>query len=285
MVAYRKKTYKGKKKPYRRKYRRKPSTAIMRPLRQPFANITKRVLPYSFRDQLTPPNTSLGGFSVTSIAYSLNSPFDIDPTAGTLSTSARINHQSMGYDQLEALYNKRRVDWAKIRVNFAVNRQKTSIVESTVDNAGVHSTTGQHLTDGPIRVALLVTDDSALDTSSLVTTPGTKAFEKLIEQSRSGQLPNGVALKYKVLMPGKMAHLEAGINCYKFFKRQNGLSYSDWKENNTGNFTHTPQNHIYCHIIASPISVNPGDQHPKVTFFGDMSMGMTFTDLKQFGQS
>lgn len=271
----------GKRKNYKKNYKR----GHRKVLNQPFPNITKRVLPYAFRDQLQPPNTSQGGFSVATIAYNLNNPFDIDPTAGTVPSSARRNHQPMGYDQLMAIYNDRRVDWAKIRVNFAVNRQKISIAESGADMGGATTTTGQHFYDGPIRVALLITDESSLTASSLVTTTGTVAFEKLIEQSKSGQLPSGVSLKYKLLMPGQMCHLEAGINCYQFFKRKNAIGWSDWLENNTGNAPHTPINRIYCHIIASPISVNPGDAHPKVTFFGDLSMGLTFSDLKEFGQS
>lgn len=255
-------------------------------IKQPFPNITKRVLPYAFRDQLQPPPTSTGGFSVVSKAYIMNSPYDIDPTVGTLSTSARINHQPMGYDQLMALYNKQRVDWAKIRVNFAINRNRVSIAENTIQvGSGNTTTTGEHFTDGPIRVGLLVTDDPTLDPSLLVQVAGTVAFEKLIEQSKSGQLPSGTSLKYRTLLPGKMVHLEAGINPFRFFKRHQQIGYSDWLENNTVLSNSAPTNKIYCHILASPISVNPGDQHPKVTFYGDMSLGMTFNDIKQFGQS
>jgi len=192
----------------------------------------------------------------------------------------------MGYDQLMTLYSKQRVDWAKIRVNFCVNRSRIQIQEDvTPSGSGASTITGSHQYDGPIRVALLITDDQSLDPSLLVQTAGTIAFEKLIEQSKSGQLPGGTSLKYKTIMPNQRVHLSAGINPFKFFNRHDKIGYSDWLENNQVLSNSHPANVIYCHIIASPISVNPGDQHPKVTFYGDMSLGMTFTDLKQFGQS
>ncbi|AXH73307.1 MAG: putative capsid protein [Cressdnaviricota sp.] len=257
-----------------------------RVLRQPFPNVTKRILPYAFRDQLQPPATSTGGFSVASIAYRLNSPYDVDPTTGTISTSARINHQPMGYDQIMALYSKQRVDWAKIRINFAINRSRVQIDETvTPAGSGTETITGNHYYDGPIRVGLLITDDPTLDPSLLVQVAGTVAFEKLIEQSKSGQLPNGTSLRYKTIMPNQRASLSAGVNPFKFFNRHDKIGYSDWLENNQVGSNSAPGNIVYCHIIASPISVNPGDQHPKVTFYGDMSFGMTFSDLKQLGQS
>lgn len=254
-------------------------------LNQPFPNITKRVLPYAFRDQLQPPATSTGGFSVASVAYKINSPWDIDPGLQA-TTSARVNHQPMGYDQLGALYEKQRVDWAKLSINFAVNGEHQAISEVIAPgNSGTETVTGFHTTMGPIRVALLVTDDPALDPSLLVTVSGTVSFEKLIEQSRSGQLPNGTSLKFKTLMPGKMCNITTGLNFAKFLKRSAATTYPDFVENNTQAFNSIPQQLVYCHIIAAPISVNPGDTHPKVTFYGSMSQGMTFSSLRQFGQS
>lgn len=291
MVKYYNKAKKGMKKAKNGKYyypQKKKASRVssQKILTQPFANTTKRVLPYAFRDQLQPPNTSQGGFSVASIAYRLNSPFDIDPTTGTISTSARINHQPMGYDQLMNLYGKQRVDWCKIRINFAVNRTRVAVSEvSAPAGSGINNISGNHFYDGPIRVGLLITDDPALDPSLLVQTSGTVAFEKLIEQSKSGQLPNGTSLRYKTIMPNQRSYLTTGINTFKFFNRHDKIGYSDWLENNQVGQNSAPNNMIYCHIIASPISVNPGDQHPKVTFYGDLSLGMTFTDLKQLGQS
>lgn len=294
MVKYYNKAKKGMKKAkngkfyYPKKKGASGVSMVSKPkiLSQPFPNTAKRVLPYAFRDQLSPPNTSAGGFSVASVAYRLNNPYDIDPATGGISTSARKNHQPMGYDQLMTLYSKQRVDWAKIRVNFCVNRSRVQIEETvTPAGSGTETITGNHFYDGPIRVALLITDDPALDPSLLVTTSGTVAFEKLIEQSKSGQLPNGTSLRYKTVMPNQRTYLTAGINPFKFFNRHQKIGYSDWLENNQVLSNSAPANLIYCHIIASPISINPGDQHPKITFYGDLSLGMTFTDLKQFGQS
>ena len=207
MVKYYAKGKKGMKKAKNGKFyypKRKSAAPKRKILSQPFPNTAKRVLPYAFRDQLQPPVTTTGGFSVASIAYRLNSPYDIDPTAGTISTSARVNHQPMGYDQLMGLYSKQRVDWAKIRVNFAVNRTRIG-TNSTITpvGSGVETSVGSDFYDGPIRVALLITDDPALDPSLLVQQVGTVAFEKLIEQSKSGQLPNGTSLRYKTVMPNR----------------------------------------------------------------------------------
>lgn len=258
----------------------------MRIMRQPFASNTKRQLTYAFRDELSVPNTSTGGFSVASTAYFLNNPYDIDPSTLTLSTSARKNHQPMGYDQVMGLYNLKRCDYAKIRVNFAINYPQTVIGETTVPaGSGTEITTGTHTEAGLMRVAILLTTDPEIDTSLLVSQPGTVAFEKIIEQAKSGLLPYGNALTYRTLRPGQVVTLSKSINCFKFFKNHKNIAYSDWNENNTGTVGQSPINKIYCHIIASPITVTPGTQHPKVTFYGDAQLGLTFTELKQFGQS
>lgn len=255
-------------------------------MRQPFANNTKRQLTYAFRDELSPPATSPGGFSVTSVAYNLNNPYDIDPSLLTLSTSARKNHQPMGYDQVMTLYNLKRCDWAKIKVNFALNSPVTQVEESvTPVGSGNESITGTHTEPGLVRVALLITADDQLDSSILVQNPGTVAFEKIIEQAKSGMLPYGNALTYRTLRPGQVLTLTKSINCFKFFKNYKNMAYSDWNENNTGTVGQAPINKIYCHIIASPITVTPGTTHPKVLFYGDVQFGLTFTELKQFGQS
>ena len=62
------KFYYPKKKIAKRNRYSKPRMAII--ARQPFPNITKRVLTYAFRDQIQPPTTSAGGFSCASIASS-----------------------------------------------------------------------------------------------------------------------------------------------------------------------------------------------------------------------
>lgn len=258
----------------------------MRIMRQPFANRTRRMLTYAFRDELAPPNTSQGGFSVASVAYFLNNPYDIDPSVATLSTSARKNHQPMGYDQLMTLYNNKRCDWARIKVNFAINYAQTQINETvTPQGSGVETITGVHTESGLMRVALLLTSDPDIDTSLLVTQPGTVAFEKIVEQAKSGMLPYGNALSYRTVKPGQVVSLTKSINCFKFFKNHENIAYSDWNENNTGTVGQAPINKIYCHIIASPITVTPGAVHPKVTFYGETQFGLTFTELKQLGQS
>lgn len=255
-------------------------------MRQPFANKTRRMLTYAFRDELAPPNTSAGGFSVASIPYFINNPYDIDPSTLTLSTSARKNHQPMGYDQIMTLYEKKRCDWVKIKVNFALNYAQTQINETvTPQGSGNETITGVHTQSGLMRVALLITSDPDIDTSLLVQQPGTVAFEKIIEQSKSGLLPYGNALSYRTVRPGQVVSLSKSINCFKFFKNYENIAYSDWNENNTGTVGQSPINKVYVHLIASPITVTPGAVHPKVTFYGDAQLGLTFTDLKQFGQS
>ena len=254
--------------------------------RQPFPNVTKRVLTYAFRDQIQPPTTSQGGFSCASIRYTINYPYDIDPAAGTLSTSARRNHQPMGYDQLEALYDKQRVDWVKLRINFAMEKPAVTYTETMADAGGGNMLTqGTQFSSVPLRVALLITKESSLPTSLLTVNQNTVSFEKLIEMSRSGLLPAGSALSYKTMHHDQIVKLSKGVNLFKFFKRHDNKTWSDWVEDNSRGFNGSPSNLLYCHIICSPISVTPNDNHPKVTFYGDMSLGMTFSDLKTFGQS
>lgn len=261
----------------------KPKMAIVR---QPFPNVTKRVLTYAFRDQIQPPTTSQGGFSCASIKYTINYPYDIDPATGTLSTSARRNHQPMGYDQLEVLYNKQRVDWVKLRINFAMEKPAVTYTETMTDAGGGNMLTqGTQFSSVPLRVALLITKQSSLPTSLLTTNNNTVSFEKLIEMSKSGLLPEGSALTYKTMHHDQIVRLSRGVNLFKFFKRHDNKTWSDWVEDNSRSFSGSPTNLLYCHIIASPISVTPNDNHNKVTFYGDMSLGMTFSDLKTFGQS
>lgn len=274
-VPKKKKTYRKRKTPIRRK----PRTRVMR---QPFSNITKRILTYAFRDQIQPPATSTGGFSCASIAYTVNYPYDIDPSSATLSTSARRNHQPMGYDQLEALYNKQRVDWIKLRINFAIEKPTQALNYTEYPEGTVAGSITSHV---PIRVALLVTKTATLPTSLLTANNNTVSFEKLIEMSKSGLLPSGTALVYRTMSQDQIVKLSRGVNLFKFFKRHDNKTWSDWVEDNTRSFSGSPTNLIYCHIIASPISVTPNDNHNKVTFYGDMSLGMTFSDLKTFGQS
>lgn len=273
--------------PAKKKFKRviKPKRKL-RIMRQPFANRTRRQLTYAFRDELSPPATSAGGFSVASVAYFLNNPYDIDPSTLTLSTSARKNHQPMGYDQLMTLYNHKRCDWAKIKVNFAINYAQTQVNETiTPQGSGVETVTGVHTESGLMRVALLITSDPTIDSSILVSQPGTVAFEKIIEQAKSGMLPYGNALVYRTIRPGRVTTLSKSINCFRFFKNHENMAYSDWNENNTGTVGQAPINKIYCHIIASPITVTSGAVHPKVTFYGDAQLGLTFSELKQLGQS
>lgn len=250
--------------------------------RQPFPNVTKRVLTYAFRDQIQPPSTSAGGFSCASVAYNINYPFDIDPAAATVTSSARRNHQPMGYDQLEVLYEKQRVDWVKLRVNFAIEKPYQAINYTEYPEGTV---TGSLTSSVPIRVALLITKEANLPSSLLTITPGTVSFEKLIEMSKSGLLPSGSALIYKTMHHDQIMQLSRGVNMFKFFKRHDNKTWSDWVEDNSRGFNGSPTDQLHCHIIASPISVTPNDNHPKITFYGDMSLGMTFSDLKTFGQS
>lgn len=258
----------------------KPKMGIIS--RQPFPNITKRVLTYAFRDQIQPPTTSAGGFSCASIAYTINYPYDIDPNTGTLSTSARRNHQPMGYDQLEALYNKQRVDWVKLKINFAIEKPFQTLNYTEYPEGTV---AGSLTSQVPVRVALLVTKEANLPTSLLTTNNNTVSFEKLIEMSKSGLLPSGSALVYRTMTHNRILQLSKGVNLFKFFKRHDNKTWSDWVEDNSRSFSGSPTNLLYCHIIASPISVTPNDNHSKITFYGDMTMGMTFSDLKTFGQS
>lgn len=253
--------------------------------RQPFPNITKRVLTYAFRDQIQPPQTSSGGFSCASIAYRINYPYDIDPAGATVTSSARRNHQPMGYDQLEVLYEKQRVDWVKLRVNFAMEKPAVTYTESSTDTGGGVITQGTQFSSVPLRVALLITKESSLPTSLLTVSQNTVSFEKLIEMSKSGLLPSGSALIYKTMHHDQIIQLSKGVNLFKFFKRHDNKTWSDWVEDNSRGFNGSPTNQLYCHIICSPISVTGGDNHQKVTFYGDMSLGMTFSDLKTFGQS
>lgn len=267
--------------------KRMASSRKYRILRQPFPNVTKRVLTYAFRDQIQPPTTSQGGFSVGSMRYDINYPHDIDySNAATVSTTARRNHQPMGYDQLGTLYNKQRVDWATMKIHFAVEKPTIHIAENTNSAGGYNSATqGTHTQTVPIRVAILATKDGTLDPSTLTVNQATVAFEKLIEQSKSGMLPNGTSLVYRTLTHDRVVTLKRSMNCYKLFRKSENKSFADWREDNTVEFNHTPADRLHFHIIASPISVTPGDAHPKVTFYGDMQLGMTFSDLKEFGQS
>ena len=294
MVKFYDKWKKGMKKAKSGKYyypkkkgnNKKPARRKAKVIRQPFPNITKRVLTYAFRDQLQPPVTSSGGFSCTSLAYRINYPYDIDPNTASVTSSARRNHQPMGYDQLEVLYAKQRVDWVKLRLNFAIEKPSVSVTETTVEvGSGNTTTNGTRTSSVPLRVALLVTKESALPTSLLTVNNNTVSFEKLIEMSRSGLLPSGTALTYKTMHHDQIVQLSRGVSLFKFFKRHDNKTWSDWVEDNTRGFSGSPSDALYAHIIVSPISVTSGDQHPKVTFYGDMSLGMTFSDLKTFGQS
>lgn len=295
MVKYYAKWKKGMKKAKNGKYyypKKRANNKIVkrnnrpRITRQPFPNITKRILTYAFRDQIQPPVTSAGGFSCASLAYRINYPYDIDPNAASITSSARRNHQPMGYDQLEVLYEKHRVDWVKLRINFAVEKPTETVSETTIEvGSGSTTTNGVRTSSVPLRVALMVTKEANLPTSLLTVNNNTVSFEKLIEMSKSGLLPSGSALTYKTMHHDQIIQLSKGVNLFKFFKRHDNKTWSDWVEDNSRGFNGSPTDMLYCHIIVAPISVTSGDQHPKVTFYGDMSLGMTFADLKTFGQS
>lgn len=258
--------------------------------RDPFPLITRRRLTYAFRSTVTPPTTTLGGFSIDKQTFHLSSLYDPDKSAlvsgatGVNVKSSRINHQPMGFDQIMGLYQKYLVSYARLNVNFAFEHPTTFITDN---EAGSGTTTGTRRDNTPCRVGVLTADQDDLPQSILTHNNVTPTFEKMLEQAKSGQLnPKASQFRYRTLMKDKVVNMKMNVNPYKFIKSKNNISYQDYKAENARVANQEPvRDAVYAHCFVSPISTVSGDQHTPVVVYGTIDFDVIFSDLISLGQS
>lgn len=280
----RKKAPKGKKKMIRRK--------VPRVYRDPFPLQVRRRLTYAFRTTITPPNTSLGGFSIQKQTFLLNSCYDPDKSVantgltGIQLKSSRVNHQPMGFDQLMTLYQKYLVTYARVNVNFAFEHPTTFITDT---EAGSGTTTGTRRDNTPCRVGFVTSDADDLPTSVLTSGGNIPTIEKLIEQARSGQLnPKASQFKYRTLMKDDHIRMNFSVNPYKFARSKNAITWADYKAANSKLANAEPGAHdhpCYAHLFVSPLSVTYNDSHTPVVCYGTIDFDVLASDLQSLPQS
>ena len=279
---------KAKKAPAKKMVRAKP-----RVYRDPFPLQVRRRLSYAFRTTITPPTTSLGGFSIAKQTFLLNSCFDPDKSVantgltGIQLKSSRVNHQPMGFDQLMTLYRKYLVTYARCNVNFAFEHPTTYVNESTLNEGGPSSTTGTIRDNTPCRVGYVTSDGDDLPSSLLTTGGNIPTIEKLIEQSKSGQLnPKASQFRYRTLMKDNHVRMNFAVNPFKFAKSKNSITWADYKGSNTCLANTEPiKDPCYAHLFVSPLSVTSGDTHTAVVCYGTIDFDVLASDLQSLGQS
>ena len=261
--------------------------------RDPFPLQVRRRLTYAFRTTIQPPTTSLGGFSISKQTFLLNSCFDPDKTVpntgltGVSLKSSRINHQPMGFDQLMTLYRKYLVTYARVNVGFAFEHPTTYVNETLTDEGGPVTTTGTIRDNTPCRVGYVTSDGDDLPTSVLTTGGNLPTIEKLIEQSRSGQLnPKSSQFRYRTLMKDNHVKMSFGVNPFKFAKAKNGITWADYKGSNSALANQDPtKDPCYCHLFVSPLSITSGDAHTPVVVYGTIDFDVLASDLVSLNQS
>lgn len=257
--------------------------------RDPFPLQVRRRLTYAFRTTIQPPNTSLGGFSISKQTFLLNSCFDPDKTVpntgltGVSLKSSRINHQPMGFDQLMTLYTKYLVTYARVNVGFAFEHPTTYVNQE--EDAG--HVTGTIRDNTPCRVGYVTSDADDLPTSVLTTGGNLPTIEKLIEQARSGQLnPKSSQFRYRTLMKNNHVRMSFGVNPFKFAKAKDGITWADYKGSNTSLANQDPiKDPCYAHLFVSPLSITSGDVHTPVVCYGTIDFDVLASDLVSLNQS
>ena len=290
------KGYKGKKgmKKKSRNYKNKKMVRKPRVYRDPFPQQVRRRLSYAFRTTVTPPSTSVGGFSIAQQTFLLNSCYDPDKSVantgltGLQLKSSRINHQPMGFDQLMTLYSKYLVTYARVNANFAFEKP-TAYVHQIANNEGGND---EIISDNtPCRVGYITSDGDDLPSSLLTTGGNLPTMEKLIEQARSGQLtPKSAQFRYRTLRKDGVQAFSFGVNPFKFAKVKNGATWSEYKENNLAVANSEPgalpkSDPCYCHLFVSPLTTQSGDSHSPVVVYGTIDFDVMCTDLQSLSQS
>jgi hypothetical protein len=284
------------KKKIKKRRRRQNNNRRVQVYRDPFPMQTRRRLTYAFRTTVTPPTTSVGGFSINKQTFLINSCFDPDKTVLSTvpitGTSSRMNHQPMGFDQLMGIYSKYMVTYARLNVNFAFEHPTTYVTETfTPSTTGGESVTGNHQDNTPCRVGIVTSDGDDLPASLLTTGGNLPTFEKLIEQAKSGQLqPRSAQFKYRTLRKDGFVNLKCNVNPYKFYKIKNGKTWSDFKEDNLLLANQEPgtaskSDPVYAHLFVSPLTTVSGNQHSPVSVYGTIDFDVNFADLISLGQS
>lgn len=265
---------------------------VSRVYRDPFPQMVRRRLTYAFRTTITPPTTSVGGFSIAKQTFLLNSCYDPDKTVLSnvpiTGVSSRQNHQPMGFDQLMALYQKYMVSYARLNVNFAFEHPLT--YEQQIPD-GEGGTFIQLADNTPCRVGVVTSDGDDLPASLLTTGGNLPTFEKLIEQAKSGQLnPRSSEFKYRTLRKDGFVNLKCNVNPFKFAKVKNGKTWSDYKEDNLLPYNSEPgaaskSDPCYAHLFVSPLTTVSGSTHSAVSCYGTIDFDVMFHDLQSLGQS
>lgn len=284
--------YPAKGKGNKKKNKFKTNNKQVRVYRDPFPQSTRRRLTYAFRTTVTPPTTSIGGFSIAKQTFLLNSCYDPDKTVLSnipiTGTSSRQNHQPMGFDQLMSIYGKYMVSYARINCNFAFEHP-LAYEQQVPDGEG--GTFIQIADNTPCRVGIVTSDGDDLPTSLLTTGGNLPTFEKLIEQAKSGQLnPKSAQFKYRTLRKDGFVKLKCNVNPYKFAKIKNGKTWSDYKEDNLLIATSEPgsapkSDPVYCHCFVSPLTTVSGSTHSPVSVYGTIDFDVLFHDLASLPQS
>lgn len=284
-----KKNY-GKKRAGGKKMVRYNKKRAPRVYRDPFPLQVRRRLTYAFRTTITPPVTSVGGFSIAQQTFQLNSCYDPDKTVpntgltGVSLKSSRINHQPMGFDQLMTLYRKYLVTYARVNVNFAFEHPTTFITDT---EAGSGTTTGTRRDNTPCRVGFVTSDNDDLPASLLTSGGNVPTIEKLIEQARSGQLnPKASQFRYRTLMKDKHVNMRFGVNPFKFTQSKNSITWADYKANSSSLANAEPvKDQVYAHLFVSPLSITPNDTHTPVVCYGTIDFDVLASDLVTLNQS
>lgn len=260
--------------------------------RDPFPLQVRRRLTYAFRTTITPPTTSIGGFSIEKQTFLLNSCFDPDKTVantgltGVQLKSSRINHQPMGFDQLMTLYRKYLVTYARVNVSFAFEHPTTYVNQTEYPTDTI---TGTIRDNTPCRVGFVTSDGDDLPTSLLTQGGNIPTIEKLIEQAKSGQLnPKASQFKYRTLMKDNHVKMSFAVNPYKFTKSKNSVTWADFKAANSKLANDEPGAHdhpVYGHLFVSPLSVTSGDTHTPVVCYGTIDFDVLASDLVSVNQS
>lgn len=265
--------------------------------RHPFPLESTRRLTFAFRTTVTPPDTNSGGFSLDSYLLLANSCFDPDKSnlvAGTIgSSSSRINHQPMGFDQIMQIYNKYLVTSSKLDVKFAFEHPTTyhhgnTLVGGDRTQTVVESRFSSDNT--PCRCGVVLSDADDLPVSLMSGTQNVVTFEKLIELAKSGMLPKGSQFKYKTLMKQGHVGVKMNIDPYKFAKAKAGTTWPEYKAANSHLKNQEPgvnlgSNPVYAHCFVSPLSCTSGDSHAPVVVYGTLEMDVLFSDLHDLVQS
>ena len=258
--------------------------------RDPFPLQVRRRLTYAFRTTITPPNTSLGGFSIEKQTFLLNSCFDPDKSVantgltGIQLKSSRVNHQPMGFDQLMTLYRKYLVTYARVNCNFAFEHPTTYVNEQEQGSGIVQGTIADNT---PCRVGFVTSDGDDLPSSVLTSGGNLPTIEKLIEQAKSGQLtPKSAQFQTRTLMKNNHVRMSFGVNPFKFAKAKDSITWADYKGSNNALANADPaKNPCYAHLFVSPLSVTYNDTHTPVVCYGTIDFDVLASDLVSLNQS